>query len=93
MMRSLAGVAARRRASSLVRPLSSGAGIDVSALTVTRSEACRSPPENAALKGQFGKIFSDHMFVCDHVKGAGWGAPRVVPHAPLALSPAAMTLH
>ena len=91
-MRSLAGVAARRTA-SLVRPLSSGAGIDVSALTVTRSEACRSPPENAALKGQFGKIFSDHMFVCDHVKGAGWGAPRVVPHAPLALSPAAMTLH
>ena len=69
------------------------APLDPSRMTVTRNPAPKAPPDNAALKGMFGKIFSDHMFVCDHVAGEGWGAPAIVPHGPLALSPASMALH
>ena len=40
----------------------------------------------------FGKIFSDHMFVADY-DGKNWVNPRIVPFAPISLSPAAAVLH
>lgn len=40
----------------------------------------------------FGGVFTDHMAIVDYADGA-WRNPRVVPFAPLELSPAAMVLH
>ena len=40
----------------------------------------------------FGSTFSDHMFVCDFKNGA-WETPKIVPFAPMQLSPAASVLH
>ena len=40
----------------------------------------------------FGTIFSDHMFVCDYVKGA-WGEPKIIPYSPIQLDPSASALH
>lgn len=40
----------------------------------------------------FGKIFSDHMFVADY-DGKNWVNPRIIPFAPISLSPAAAVLH
>ena len=40
----------------------------------------------------FGKFFSDHMFVADY-DGKNWVNPRIVPFAPISLSPAAAVLH
>ncbi|MDR0548113.1 MAG: branched-chain-amino-acid transaminase, partial [Deltaproteobacteria bacterium] len=48
------------------------------------------PTDEANLR--FGDIYSDHMFLMDYFAGE-WRAPRVVPFAPLTLSPAAMVLH
>ncbi len=41
----------------------------------------------------FGQVFTDHMFLLDHVAGRGWRTPRIVPFAPLSFSPAASGLH
>lgn len=40
----------------------------------------------------FGRILSDHMFVADYKDGE-WTDLRIVPYAPLSLSPANATLH
>lgn len=41
---------------------------------------------------KFGRVFSDHMFVMDHVDGA-WQGPVIKPFADLRMSPAALVLH
>ena len=41
----------------------------------------------------FGHVFTDHMFIMNYDKGQGWHDARIVPYAPLELSPAAMCLH
>jgi branched-chain amino acid aminotransferase len=41
---------------------------------------------------EFGKYTSDHMLVCDYVRGV-WLAPSIVPFANLSLSPATLALH
>jgi branched-chain amino acid aminotransferase len=41
---------------------------------------------------QFGKIFSDHMFVVDY-NGQEWVNPRIQPYGPIAMSPSLMALH
>lgn len=41
----------------------------------------------------FGKYFTDHMFIMDYSGDKGWYDPRIVPYAPLELSPATMILH
>lgn len=41
---------------------------------------------------QFGKIFTDHMLVCDFEDGY-WHNPQIVPFGDLLLSPANVTLH
>jgi len=42
---------------------------------------------------QFGKEFSDHMFVMEYETGKGWFDGRIVPYGPLALDPAAAVFH
>ena len=41
---------------------------------------------------QFGKIFTDHMFIMDYEDGE-WGAPTIKPFAPLVMHPATSVLH
>ena len=40
--------------------------------------------------GNFGKIFTDHMFLANYDEQSGWNNPRIVPYAPLELSPASL---
>ncbi len=40
----------------------------------------------------FGKVFTDHMFVCDYVNGS-WQTPSIVPYGPLSLDPSARVFH
>lgn len=41
----------------------------------------------------FGQIFTDHMFVADYDKNIGWHDGRIVPFAPISLTPAAAVFH
>ena len=41
---------------------------------------------------QFGRIFTDHMFVCDYKDGK-WQEPHIMPYGPLSLEPAARVFH
>ena len=41
----------------------------------------------------FGKYMTDYMFVMDWTKEDGWIDARIVPHEPISLDPACVTLH
>jgi len=41
---------------------------------------------------EFGKNISDHMMVCDFIKGE-WQLPHILPYANLSISPTALALH
>ncbi|BAO74568.1 branched-chain amino acid aminotransferase [Winogradskyella sp. PG-2] len=40
----------------------------------------------------FGRVFSDHMFVCDYKDGK-WQTPKIVPFQPISLEPSAKIFH
>ena len=40
----------------------------------------------------FGKIFSDHMFVCDYFNGK-WNDERIIPYSHIIISPSARVFH
>ena len=40
----------------------------------------------------FGKVFSDHMLICDYKNGS-WGGPEIVPFQPMSLMPSAKIFH
>ncbi|MBT8185530.1 MAG: branched-chain amino acid aminotransferase, partial [Eudoraea sp.] len=40
----------------------------------------------------FGKVFTDHMLVCDYKNGQ-WEAPQIIPYAPITLDPSAKIFH
>ncbi|WP_010521759.1 branched-chain amino acid aminotransferase [Aquimarina agarivorans] len=40
----------------------------------------------------FGKVFTDHMFVC-HYKNGTWQQPEIVPYGPIQLDPSARVFH
>ena len=40
----------------------------------------------------FGKVFSDHMLICDYKNGC-WGKPEIVPFQPICLMPSAKIFH
>lgn len=42
---------------------------------------------------QFGKTFTDHMFIMNYEADKGWHDPRVVPYQPIVLDPAAVIFH
>jgi len=42
---------------------------------------------------QFGKVFSDHMFLLNYDAGQGWHDGRIVPYGPFSLAPSAMVFH
>jgi branched-chain amino acid aminotransferase len=80
------------RAFSFVRHASTaGNPIDASKMVVTKTETPKPLPELDGLG--FGKVFSDHMMICDWDVNTGWHAPTIVPYGPMELSPAASSLH
>lgn len=42
---------------------------------------------------EFGKNFTDHMFIVDYTQGKGWHDARIIPYQPLILDPASMVFH
>src|SRR5699024_10236105 len=44
-------------------------------------------------KLEFGRTFTDHMFIMDYTKGTGWHDPRIVPYESLTLDTTAITFH
>ncbi|SES61907.1 branched-chain amino acid aminotransferase [Oceanobacillus limi] len=48
-------------------------------------------PESSQL--EFGKVFTDHMFIMDYSDELGWHDPRIVPYQPLSIDPSAMVFH
>lgn len=60
-------------------------------ITVTLSESKKQKPQSDQL--EFGRVFTDHMFMADYCEGQGWTDHRIVPYAPLELDPAATIFH
>ncbi|KRF67234.1 branched-chain amino acid aminotransferase [Bacillus sp. Soil768D1] len=48
-------------------------------------------PEDSTL--QFGKVFTDHMFVMEYTTEEGWHDAKIQPYQPLSLDPACMVFH
>ncbi|MDL4839581.1 branched-chain amino acid aminotransferase [Aquibacillus rhizosphaerae] len=47
----------------------------------------------AADQLEFGRVFTDHMFILDYTEGSGWHSPRIVPYQSLTLDPASIVFH
>jgi len=60
-------------------------------INVTLSETKKEKPQSDQL--EFGKTFTDHMFVMDYTEGLGWHDERIIPYQPISLDPAAMVFH
>jgi len=60
-------------------------------IKVTLSETKKQKPQSDQL--EFGRVFTDHMFVADYCEGQGWTDHRIIPYAPLELDPAATIFH
>lgn len=60
-------------------------------LRVERTSNPKEKPNTGKL--EFGKLFTDHMFLMDYTEGIGWHDPRIVPYGPLAFDPSAMVFH
>lgn len=60
-------------------------------INITRTAKSRLP-ETDLETPQFGKVYSDHMFIADYKNGS-WGHFRIVPYGDLNISPANTTLH
>lgn len=59
-------------------------------ITVVLTQKPAAVPNTQSVK--FGSVFTDHMFLMDCYAGI-WQNPRIVPFAPLQISPANATLH
>ncbi len=60
-------------------------------LSITTTSDLKPHPQDSELA--FGTVFTDHMFNMDYSPEQGWHKPRLEPHGPFVLSPAAMVLH
>lgn len=58
---------------------------------ITRSTQPKPHPEDESL--QFGRVFTDHMFMMEYDDGRGWHDGRVVPYGALTMDPACCVLH
>lgn len=48
------------------------------------------PDENQL---EFGRVFTDHMFIMDYAEPIGWHDARIVPYQPLVIDPSSMIFH
>jgi len=62
-----------------------------SQLRISLTDQRKEKPDSSKLG--FGIHFTDHMFMMDYTAGKGWHDPRIIPHGPLTLDPAAMVFH
>ncbi|XJZ28924.1 branched-chain amino acid aminotransferase [Bacillota bacterium Lsc_1132] len=60
-------------------------------IRVTLTSTKKPKPDSSKL--EFGRIFTDHMFIMDYNEGQGWHDARIVPYQPISLDPAAMIFH
>lgn len=60
-------------------------------IQVRLSETKKQKPLSDQL--EFGRVFTDHMFVADYFEGEGWVDHRIVPYEPLQIDPAATIFH
>jgi len=61
--------------------------------TIKISKVSESKIENVDFNNlAFGKIFTDHMFVCEYRDGA-WQTPEIMPYQPLTIAPSARVFH
>lgn len=59
-----------------------------------RTDICSSGKEKPKSDQlEFGRIFTDHMFLMDYSNEEGWHDPRIVPYEPLNVDPSAMVFH
>ena len=52
---------------------------------------CKPKPQDDQL--EFGKVFTDHMFVMDYSTDLGWHDASIIPYQPIELDPSAMIFH
>lgn len=62
--------------------------MDIQVTPIAQSRISQLNVENI----QFGKLYSDHMFMVDFEHGE-WGTPQIVPFGPLTMSPATTFMH
>lgn len=60
-------------------------------ITIQKAAKLKAKPDPKTL--QFGKNFTDHMFIMNYDAGQGWHDPRIVPYGPFVLDPSAMVFH
>ncbi|OIK08908.1 branched-chain amino acid aminotransferase [Bacillus sp. MUM 13] len=60
-------------------------------IEITMNKDKKEKPSSQTL--EFGKVFTDHMFIMDYTRGEGWHDPRIIPYQPLSLDPSAMIFH
>ena len=58
---------------------------------ITRTAHSKPRPADDTL--QFGRVFTDHMFMMEYDEARGWHDGRVVPYGPLTMDPACCVLH
>ncbi len=65
--------------------------MDIKIAAATPSQLKAKPADESQLG--FGDITTDHIFLMDYDVNKGWFNPRIEPYGPLAIDPAAMSLH
>ncbi|WP_088104904.1 branched-chain amino acid aminotransferase [Halalkalibacter urbisdiaboli] len=65
--------------------------MDNKEIKITLCENRKSKPLPDTL--EFGRVFTDHMFVMDYEEGKGWFNPQILPYQPITLDPSAKILH
>jgi len=60
-------------------------------ISLTRTDHPKPKPRDEEL--EFGRVFTDHMFLMDGAPDRGWHNPRIVPYGPLTLDPSAAVFH
>ncbi|PAV30896.1 branched chain amino acid aminotransferase [Virgibacillus profundi] len=60
-------------------------------IRVELSETLKEKPKTDQL--EFGRVFTDHMFVMEYTEPLGWHNPSIVPYQPLTIDPSAMIFH
>lgn len=60
-------------------------------IQITKTQNKKTIPPSDQL--EFGKTFTDHMFIWDYTEGRGWHDPRIVPYQPITLNPASTVFH
>lgn len=61
-------------------------------ISIEKRKDLKEKPQDEG-KLNFGKIFTDHMFLYNYTVGKGWHDARIVPYGDFSMSPASTVLH